>query len=244
MISPYQIHKVTMTPEKRSSEKNSYFDYYIVRPLSYFLTIPFLYTKISPNQVSVLSILPVIFGFLFFCFSDCKFGLLIGFFFFFLWDLLDAVDGNIARYKKQYTRLGSVYDAMSGYLAMYFAFFSVGIASSNNIGFLDYFNIIPKDSYTVIGALSGLFSIFPRLVMHKTMSSLGTSCDVNFVKDKSNYGLIRVFLLNLISVSGFVQVLMLVAIIFDTMDVFSLFYFFLNFVVMLISICSIMKKNS
>mgnify|MGYP000354563112 FL=1 len=80
--------------------------------------------------------------------------------------------------------------------------------------------------------------------MHKTISSLGTSCDVNFVKDKSNYGLIRLFLLNLISISGFVQVLMLVAIIFDAMDVFSLFYFLLNFVVMLFSICNIMKKNS
>lgn len=244
MITPYQIHKVTMTPEKRGSAKNDYFAYYIGRPLSYFLTIPFLYTRITPNQVSVLSIFPIIFGFLFFCFSDCKFGLLIGGGFFFLWNLLDGVDGNIARYKKQYTRLGSVYDAMSGYFAMYFTFFSVGIASSNNIGLLDYFNIVPKDLYTVIGALSGLFIIFPRLVMHKTISSLGTSCDVNFVKDKSNYGLIRLFLLNLISISGFVQVLMLVAIIFDAMDVFSLFYFFLNFVVMLFSICNIMKKNS
>ena len=52
-----------MSPEKRKSAKNDYFAFYIGRPLTYVLTIPFLYTNISPNAVSYISFVPTIVGF-------------------------------------------------------------------------------------------------------------------------------------------------------------------------------------
>ena len=60
MITPKEIEQKTMNPEKRKSAKNDYFAFYIGRPLSYVLTIPFLYTQITPNAVSLLSIIPII----------------------------------------------------------------------------------------------------------------------------------------------------------------------------------------
>lgn len=70
MITPKMIEEKTMNTEKRKSAKNDYFAFYIGRPLSYILTIPFLYTNISPNTVSVLSIVPLGIGFFFdvFCY--------------------------------------------------------------------------------------------------------------------------------------------------------------------------------
>ena len=43
MITPKEIEQKTMSPEKRKSAKNDYFAFYIGRPLTYVLTIPFLY---------------------------------------------------------------------------------------------------------------------------------------------------------------------------------------------------------
>ena len=70
-----------------------------------------------------------------------------------------------------------------------------------------------------------------------------TGIDVNMdvVKDKSSYSMIKIIALNLTSVSGFVQVFMLIAILFDMMDIFTFCYFVCNFLVMLVSLRSIYK---
>lgn len=50
MITPKDIENKTMSPEKRKSAKNDYFAFYVGRPLSYILTIPFLYTNVMFNN--------------------------------------------------------------------------------------------------------------------------------------------------------------------------------------------------
>lgn len=74
MITPKDIENKTMSPEKRKSAKNDYFAFYIGRPLSYILTIPFLHTNISPNTVSLISIIPIIVGFLLMCIGNTNAG--------------------------------------------------------------------------------------------------------------------------------------------------------------------------
>lgn len=238
MITPKKVEKKTMSPEKRKSAKNDYFAFYIGRPLSYVLTIPFLYTNITPDMVSLISIIPVIVGFAIMILAHSKQVMLMGWVCFFLWNLLDGVDGNIARYKKIFSPLGSVYDAMSGYIAMVLSFFAWGIAAEHIGGILSFLNI-PMDTYTILGALSGIFVIFPRLIMHKTITITGDEGKVSSVKDKSEYGFVKLVALNLTSISGFVQVLMLIAIVIDMLDLFTVGYFILNFVVMLVSLRNI-----
>ena len=104
MITPKDIENKTMSPEKRKSAKNDYFAFYVGRPLSYILTIPFLYTNISPNAVSLISIIPIIIGFVLMCIGTTKTMLIAGWLMFFLWNLLDGVDGNIARNRDECTQ--------------------------------------------------------------------------------------------------------------------------------------------
>ena len=59
------------------------------------------------------------------------------------------------------------------------------------------------------------------------------------VKDKSEYGFVKLIALNLTSIAGFVQVLMLIAVLFYIMDLFTIGYFVLNFMVMVVSLKSI-----
>ena len=116
MITPKMIEERTMSSQKKKSAKNDYFAFYIGRPISYLLTIPFLYIGISPNVISLISIIPLIIGFVLIYVATNKAMLILGWFLFFLWNLLDGVDGNVARYKKLFSPLGSVYDAMSLFL--------------------------------------------------------------------------------------------------------------------------------
>ena len=46
MITPKDLENKTMSPEKRKSAKNDYFAFYVGRPLSYILTIPFFVTAL------------------------------------------------------------------------------------------------------------------------------------------------------------------------------------------------------
>lgn len=59
MVTIKDIEAKTMSPEKRQEAKKDLFAFYIGRPLSYLLTIPFINTSITPNQVSYLSLLPL-----------------------------------------------------------------------------------------------------------------------------------------------------------------------------------------
>lgn len=243
IITLKDVKEKTMSSEKRKSAKNDYFAFYVGRPLSYILTIPLLYTKITPNTISLISIVPLVLGFIVMYFAQTIKVMLLGWTCFFLWNLLDGVDGNIARYKKQFSPLGSVYDAMSGYVAMVLSFFAWGIAAAHNGGILDNVFQVNNDIYIIIGALSGVFQIFPRFIMHKTITTMGNENRVAAIKDKSQYNIIKLIALNITSIAGFLQVIMLMAIILDMMDLFTIGYFILNLLVMLASLKNILKAS-
>lgn len=243
MITPKEIADKTMSPAKRAMAHNDFFAFYVGRPISYILTIPFLYTNIMPNTISLLSMIPLVIGFIIFYLATSKNMLVIGWILFFLWNLLDGVDGNVARYRKQFSKMGSVYDAMSGYLAMVLTFFSVGIAAAHFNGSVDMLISVDKNIYIILGALSGVFVIFPRLVMHKAISTLMDESSVKNVKEKENFSPIKVFALNLSSVTGGAQVLMLIAIIFNLMDIYTICYFIFNLLIMIVSLYSVLRKK-
>ena len=123
-----------MTPEKRAMAKNDLFAFYIGRPLSYVLSIPFMYMNISPNAISMLSLVPAPFGFAAACLAQSKAGMIASWILFFMWNLLDGVDGNVARYKKQFSKMGSVYDAMAGYIASALMFYAAGVMAAHSTG--------------------------------------------------------------------------------------------------------------
>lgn len=241
MITVKEIESRTMTPEKRESAKNDLFAFYIAKPISYVLTIPFLYTNITPNEVSLTSVLFVLIGTLLMYIGNSKITLVAGWFMFFLWLIFDCIDGNIARYKKQFSPLGSVYDAMSGYAAMALSFLSWGIAASHNPGIFQECIGLPSDLYIVLGALSGFFAIFPRLIMHKKLTTVRNDKKAEDIKDKSNYGFCKIIALNLVSISGLVQIFMLISVLANMMDLFTCIYFVLNFIVMMVSLWLLLR---
>ena len=130
MVTIKDIEAKTMSPEKRQEAKKDLFAFYVGRPLSYLLTIPFINTSITPNQVSYLSLLPLGLGLGLMLLVPTLAGQVLAWLCFFLWNLLDGVDGNLARYKGISSPMGSVVDAMSGYAAMFISYLAMGVAAS------------------------------------------------------------------------------------------------------------------
>lgn len=243
MITANEIKIKTMTAEKRRSAKNNYFAFYIIRPLSYVLTIPFLYTRISPNSITLISIIPLFAGFIFACAAESKAQLIGAWLCFFIWNLLDSVDGNIARYKKQFSQMGGVYDAMSGYFAWVLTYSAFGVAAGHHLGRMNGLLNLNPEIYIILGGLSGSFAILPRLVMHKAKSAR-KDFDDSGINDKANFSPLKIAGLNLVSIAGLVQVFLLLSILLDLLDLFTLVYFLLNSAVMVVSLRTIFKQNN
>jgi phosphatidylglycerophosphate synthase len=222
-----------MTAEKKGSAQNNYFAFIIIRPISYVLTIPFLYADLSPNAISLLSVLPVFLGFFLAGIATDKPQLIAAWLCFFIWNLLDSVDGNVARYRKQFTTMGSVFDAMSGYFAMALMYFAFGIAAGHHTD---------REFYLILGGLSGIFAILPRLIMHKAKSEL-PDFDTSGLNGKADFSPVRILILNLTSIAGLVQVFLLAAILLDLLDLFTWLYFLLNSAVMTVSLYTILKQS-
>ena len=235
-----EIESKAMTEEKRKEAKNDIFAFYIGRPLSYVLTVPFLKLGIKPNTISVLSFIPSIIGFFLISFGNTLNLKLLGWLMFFIWNLLDGVDGNVARYKRIYSKNGSLLDATSGYIAMILSYFAMGIGCY--YGKKNGINLnIDKVMYVILGGISAICVIFPRLVMHKRITSMGEDEETRGVKTKSKYGILKIIALNLTSISGFVQVFMLIAIIFNLMEMFTITYFIINLVICIVTLIKLLK---
>ena len=234
MITPRDIEEKTMTETKRNEAKQSLFAFYIGRPISYVLTIPFLYTRITPNAISIISIIFSLLGFFFVSFGQSLLFRMIGWALFFLWNLFDGIDGNIARYKNMLSKRGDLLDTLGGYLSMCLILLSMGFAA--------YTESIQNPYIIAIASLSSLFTIIPRTLMHRQISKdKEISSNANSLKDKETYSLAKIVALNICDPAGFQMIFMLIALALNQSGIFTIVYAFINIVVMIYSINQLVR---
>ena len=215
-----------ITPEKRAALKKDIICYYIVRPVCDVLSMLFIKMKISATAVTKISLFPVLLSLISFSVFQNTIGFVIGWVFLLLWNIFDNIDGNIARWTATTSKSGELWDASVGYLAMFVNYFGMGIvaAKDNNIFFNE---IIPSYQFLLLGAISGFCFIYPRLVMQKKSNLYGSEV-VKEVKDKSNFGIIKVIALNISSINGLALLLFLVGILTHTLNILTVAYFLFN----------------
>ena len=234
-----EIYNISVPLEKRKEEKYNIWVTIAVRPLSVLLTIPFVSMKVKPLYITFVSMVCSIIAFFFLSFGSNQQYKLIGWFLFFIWAVFDGVDGNLARCTNQCSQLGDLWDTTGGYLAMILMYFSSGIASyfdTNVYNFFETYILI------ILGGSTALFSIFPRLVMHKKKSYGNLDNSIKELSDKKEFGLKQIIAMNLVSPSGFLQIILLLAIIFHYLNVFIIFYFTINFLIMAVSLYKLLKE--
>lgn len=234
-----EIYNIAMPIAKRKEEKLNIWVTIAVRPLSVALIKPLLNTNVKPTTITKLSVIASIIGFFFLSISHSLVYSQIGWFFFFVWAVLDGVDGNLARCTNQCSPLGDLWDTMGGYAAMVLMYFGAGIGAFHDVNLFDFTD---KANYLILGGATAIMSIFPRLVMHKKKSSGIESKAVKELSDKQSFSLSKVIGMNLVSPSGALQIVLLAALLSHTLNFFITAYFAVNFIIMVISLKSLLKE--
>lgn len=233
------IYNLAMPERKRKEEKWNLWVTLAVRPLSIVITMPFTKMQIRPTTITKWSILSNLIGFLLVSFFQNMIIRLVGWFFFFIWAVLDGVDGNLARTTKQCSPIGDLWDTTGGYAAMVLIYLSAGISAfyeSSLISFCEPYWML------ILGGTTAIMSIFPRLVMHKKKSLAIDSNSIKSLSDKENFDFFKILAMNLVSPSGAMQVLFLFAICFHLLNLFIAVYFLVNLVIMTFSLRGLLKE--
>lgn len=232
-----EIYDITMPKSKRDDEKYLFWDRFFQRPPAILMTIPFINSKVKPTTVTKWSVFVSIISFFVIAWGPTVSIRVIGWFLFYLWGLLDCVDGQLARCTNQCSNLGDLWDTMGGYLAMIFAYFSAGIAAyydANVFQFCDNYWML------IAGGATAVLSIFPRLIMQKK-KNYGESKAVKEMTDKPSFSLSKLIIQNLISPSAFLQPIFLLSIVFHCLNYFIVIYFIINLLVTLVTLNNLLK---
>lgn len=99
---------------------------HISRKPSIYITWLLLHTKITANGATFLFLLTGIIASLAYIFATNT-AFLIGSVLLQLWYVMDMVDGEIARYRKQTSLTGAYFDCVSHYISHPFLFFCIGV---------------------------------------------------------------------------------------------------------------------
>lgn len=126
---------MTLAKEYKSSLKSfaveELFDLIFYRPIAFVLVKIIKDTGITPNQLtSVALIFGVIGGFALAYGTDLS--LIIAGFLFITYNVFDCMDGQLARLKKNGTKLGRILDGLSDYIVGISAYIGIGIYFSEN----------------------------------------------------------------------------------------------------------------
>ena len=234
-----EIYDIAVPERKRKEERWNLFAGHIGRPLSVLMTVPLTKTQVKPTTVTGWSLIALLIGSVLVSISYSMTMTLVGWCFFFLWNLLDGVDGNLARSTKQCSNLGDLWDTTGGYAAMVLTYFSAGIAAYFDNSLYDFCD---KYMLLIMGGASAIMSIFPRLVMQKKKTYGVNSDAVKKLTDKTHFGIKQIISMNFISPSGFLQVVFLLCILFHTLNFFISVYTIINLLIMVVALRGLLKE--
>ncbi len=157
--------RASLTPEKRRADGP--WTRFVLRPLSYPGAWVFLRLGFSPNAVTYLSALLCLAGFV--CLAAGAAGAAwIGFALFFVFGVLDCVDGNMARVLRKASAWGEWVDALGGYTAYAAILLGLGVAADASVGAAlpgtGFYLPWPAGGWTLVGGAAAAANLLMRAV--------------------------------------------------------------------------------
>lgn len=227
----YQFIKDSL-PKKKNSRSSLWVRLFI-RKLSFPFTYLFINTGWSANMVSVLSWAVIFIASVLLCIHN-SWTMLAGVILTNFWLVLDCVDGNIARCKKQKTFMGDFYDAIAGYGPFSFSMIGIGVAAYHT-------SFLVPEQYRylllIIGGLGAMINLYTRLIHQKYQNCffaakniLGENEEITLkdTENKRSFAYIREAIDKNFGVSGLFMPWLFVALFTNTFDimlvVYSLYY--------------------
>ena len=238
-IESYSAFVAKAMPESKAASANKcLIGHYFLRPVSHLIAMPLVRADVPALFVTKISMVFVFLALAEFMFANTLHGFILAWFFLLVWNILDGVDGDIARYTETMSPKGGLWDATVGWLATVVFYIGMGCAASRlpsalNLGFF-------KDYYLFMGCVAALCWIFPRLVMHKKLG-LFDSDSVASVQDREHYGPFKLFYFNLTSINGAGALAFLFSMCAGITDICLLAYLALSLAMASVSCISLLK---
>jgi len=233
----FEISSEIYPPEKEKANKETIWEHYFARKIAFLILPIFLKLKISANQVSVLSIITGIVGTILIAVGNF-WQMFLGAILIQIWLILDKTDGLIARYRKNVSSLGKFLEELNGTTIAALFFSSIGFAASKFPGLPVSVQNLPSIFFIILGVLTSSFVIFRQLIFNYF--------EAIFTKEKKiksetllETGLLSTFYKITLKFSGIyslAQPIFILAISFNFLGLYILFYFFLQFLIMLVNI--------
>ncbi len=239
MISYSQLVAKTMPPEKKRNASRCIVGHYLVRPMSNVLSIPLIEKKVNPTTVTKLSLIFAFIPIIAFILGG-DYGFWIGWISILIWNILDGVDGNIARFNNQCSKEGELWDVFVGWIATIAFYIGMGFTAYYQELKNELLSWIPSFIYIFMGDIAALIWIFPRLMMQKKMTIFGKE-SVLSIQDRGNYGVGKLVVFNLTSINGLASVLFLISYLTGSVDLCMCFYFLLTMGIAVGSLWILMK---
>lgn len=224
----YSYKYILESLPKKKNANSSWWVKLLIRKLSFPFTYLFINLGFSANAVSVLSVLTVIAGCICYCLPGTA-ALVAAIILTNFWLLLDCVDGNIARCKKQKTVFGEFVDDIGGYYIESLVYLAIGICVYNYGGVL-----FPAQNHwiVVIGAVSSIVNVLARLI-HKDYGHFAIHADksvqeTHTVDDRGSLYYIRQRVSKEFGISGMFMPLTIICAIFKAYDLMTIFYLLFN----------------
>lgn len=234
-ISVEDIRKA-YNPEEKADDDALMMVRYIVRPLSFYLAWVFAVFGISANSVTWISLIVSLLGAIGLAMSDVTWKLM-GCAMFFLWILLDHVDGNLARYYKSPSIVGDFLDTFVCYVTLVIFPLGLAIGISNPIE-----NLIEIKLIILLGGSAGILGILPRLLYQK-VANYGIKIQLQNKKQtvgelsllKYSITFLKTFANSILNPSGFLFPILFIFIYFNIsilyLCIYNLLLLIVNFLV-------------
>lgn len=126
-MSFFQEYKSSL----KKIEVEEIFDLYFYRPLAFLLVKAIYCTSITPNQLTVISMIFGIIGGICYSFGN-HIAYITGAIFYLLYNVVDCSDGQLARLKKNGTTVGRILDGVADYVVSVALYFGIGFGYANN----------------------------------------------------------------------------------------------------------------
>lgn len=224
--------------EKRKKEdKETFWVYYVTRPISFWITPLFLKMGFSANQVTYLMI-AINFLFLFMMAINNYWVVLAAALLMQFRVVLDSVDGNIARYKKTFSTLGKFLEEMDGCILSAIFFSAIGLSASHFPGFLPFGIEISPFAFIILGILTSFFIVFRHLVFRHYEAVYSPAQNLKNESFFAGKGISVIYrtVIKFLGIYSLAQPLLVLAILFNFLGIYTILYFLMHAVAMSVNV--------
>ncbi|MBQ7352545.1 MAG: CDP-alcohol phosphatidyltransferase family protein [Clostridia bacterium] len=244
----YSFKEIVNSLPKKKNGRSSIWVRLLIRKISFPFTYAFINTGWSANMVSLLSWVVIFAGACLFCIPNfwC---MLVGVVLTNFWLVLDCVDGNIARVKKQKSFMGDFYDAIAGYGPFAFTTIGLGMAAYHTSFLVTHIGEQYRFLFILIAAIGAISNIYTRLIHQKYLvcyfaakKELGELNDITLkdTENKRSFAYIREQIDKNFGVAGLFMPWLFVALFTNTFDIMLIvytIYYILSFLAVILIYC-------